>query len=64
MIINNQYILCIQREQDKNCLQQLEPTMSDINDLTSKRSTRAKTPSRTAIESTDKVIRKMFGLAT
>ena len=51
-------------EGDKNQFQLLEPTLPDINDMTSKRSTRNKTPSRKALESTDKVVRKMFGLAT
>ena len=42
----------------------IEPTLPDINTLTSRRTSRIRSPSQKAKESTDKVVKKMFGLAT
>ena len=59
-----QSIRPIDPEGGSNYSQMFEPTLPHINKLISRRSTRTKTPSRKAIESKDKDVRKMFGLAT
>ena len=42
----------------------MEPTLPDINEITSRRSTRTIKPTNKVRKSNDKSIRRMFGLAT
>ena len=51
-------------EGEKNIEMLLEPTLPDINELTSRRTSRMRTPSQKARDSTDRTVKKMFGLAT
>ena len=63
--INHQHIVdSTDPEGDKHMELLLEPTLPDINELTSRRTSRTRSPSQKAKESTDKVVKKMFGLAT
>ena len=48
----------------KNINMSMEPTLPGINDLTRPKTDRTPKPSETVIESNDKSVRRIFGLAT